>query len=745
MLYNILTEPKENSICELSDVLVYLTETYPLVWNTPFRKWCPKYQSLEKIITSGQRAKPVRFWKNLEKIIRSLPSERLPSDAGSALELLGIVQEGVEKNSRSFWDDITVWKAYFQILQFVSSQLSFDDQVTIARLNAWPLVVAYVKLSPNKPAWQTNSPETFEVITKILFLNAVQSIAIEEWLQITKEFGEKIQTLPPEQSKHYGKAQEQIVVEGYRWSSVQRLLFKSEAVSSARKRLDQALMDVLKTSLDVIQAREGKHFGAAGISYHLIEQCHEQVTSLQPAQSAVAAFVKETLPMLIQSPSSKFLSRMLYAQINQDYFENAWILTLNIALKHKELRRNTLMNLLDSSIIPQKFCLPKSHGSLQKYIHESFSRAFDGRYEWDDLLFALHNVSMVLSDENQESLIFQLLLALQSCDRKIYAIEALKIVLNGRNTDFLMDVLTKSSGHRLLSELILVSDSLEERVAEDADQIQRQLRLISRDECTGIEDSAINVIQLGLGIATKSSLSVERLVSLAKDLIRQAITKSGTLAMNLMPSADNWNDLLNFYTQIPLADDLKITSGFGGAISLVLCESDGPDPFTESMVSTDNQGLTKIVRIAKYFAAMCHGSEILQMLEESVKVDLYRSFVITMQLLDDDLTLAGVFRLWDKSVEDVKTDILQFTTDSNGIINGWSQRVLEREFTFVKTGIVSFYDNANGLLPKTFHYARALAYRTAELIELHGPQKCQELLPFVDDEVYKQAQEGCDF
>ena len=744
MLYNILNDPRENTINDMSDTLVTLTSSHPQVWTIPFRNWHPRYQSLKKLITIGPRAKPAHFWENVEKIIKLIPTERLPDSADSVFELLDIIQEGIEKNNRSFGNDIAGLKAYIQVLCFLSSLLSYKDQVAVAKQKAWPLVAAHVERCPDISAWEPDPSEIFEVITKILSIKAIHSIATEEWVQITKDLSVGIQTLPPEQSKNYHKSQLQIVIRGYRWSSVQRLLFESEIVNLARNELDQALMDILKSSLDVLETREGKPFGAAGVANHIIEKCCKQITRLQPAQNVIASFVEKTLPRLINSPSDEFLSNILYAQTNRDDFESVWNSTLNVALEDAKLRPNNLMVLLDKSNIPHNFSLPKLHKTLQEYINETFKLAIQGHRDWKHLLFALHNVGTFISDENQENLILELLKALQSGERITTAIEALKIVLDGQNSEFLANLLAKPLGYKILSEILSVSELSDEGFAEDSDRIQQQLRSLSRDDYTGIEESTINVIQINLGAATTSSLSTEKMIYLAKDLMKQARSNVNTLAERLMPSVEDWNELVRYYARLPPADDLKITSNFGGTIALIDREPCSPNMFTKSMISTDSQGLTKLVRTAKYFAKLCCESEALLMLEQAVIVELYKPFVITMQLIDDNITLAGIYKLWDRNMEDIGTEILEIIAMSNRLLNEWSQRMLFGECAFVRVAILDFYNNAHGISPISFYNARVLASRIAELIELHGSQKYQDLLPGMSDKIYKQAQEGQD-
>ena len=740
VLFKILSDPSESSIIDQSDTLVTLTKSNPNVWVIPFRKWRANIKSLDKFIKSDPRGRPAYFWTNILKIIKSLPAEMLPCSAESAFELLDIMKEGIDKSFRSSADVLSGWKIYVQIISFVSSLLTEEDQLIVTKLKAWPIIAGYVNSTVARSEWEIKSSEAFEVIAEILKLNAMNSVAREEWPRITKSLTVSIQMLHPEQSKIYENSEEKAVFVGDRWSSVQRLLF-SQTNNIARNELNKALMDILETSLKLLETRNGEPYGAAGIVNKIIDRCAEQISELQLARTAIASFVEVSLPKLINSPSCKFLCLILYSQFGRDDFAGIWNSTLNTALEDAKPQAS-LSVLFDVSITPSNFSLPKLHVKLQEFISRSIKLALDGHYDWNDLSFALHNISTIFSDENQRVLMQILLEALQSDGRARYAIGSLKLILNGKNYEYLRDILSKPTGHKLLSHVLLASESSNEDLARESDRIQQQLRTVSKDNITGIEEITLDIIQLNLAFATNSSLSIKKVIDLAEDQMEQTMSRDNDLATRLMPPMEGWNEVLNQYMQLPVNRDLKITNGLGGALSLII-----PEPYDTSLPngsvnSKDSHGLTKLIRIAKYFAVLCHEKKALQMVKKDAKKGLYKAFVITMQLISDDISLAGEYKLWDRNKDDVESEILDINESASALFNEWSQYGLSDDYAFVRAGNIDFFLQAKGLSSIAFCNARAAATKTNELTELHGTQKYQEFLPSSSKEIYKQDQEG---
>lgn len=741
VLFQILNNPREGSIIDQSDTLVTLTKSYPKVWIMSFREWYPKIKSLDKFTKAGSRGRPTYFWINFLNIIKALPMEVLPHSVDSALELLNMVKEGVDKSYQSSADILGGWKIYVQIIHFVSSPMTEEDQSIITKVNAWPIIAGYVNSTFTRTEWETKPLEALEVIAEILKLNAMNSVARQEWPRITEILVVSIQTLHPEQSKVYENSQDKVISMGDRWSNVQRLLFLSQTNINARNELNKALMNILKTSLEVLETRNGKPFAAAGIVNKIITCCSEQISDLQPAQTAVASFVGISLPKLINSPSCKFLCHILYAQHGREDFKDIWNSTLNTALEDAKPQA-LLATLLNVSIMPPNFSLPKSHIKLQEFISKNIKLASNGHYNWNDLSFALHDINKILCDENQYDLMLTLLEALETDGKTVNAIKALKTIINEQNHDYLQDFLRKPIGGKLLSHVLLASESSNEEIAKESDQVQQQLRTISRDRLTGIDEIILDVIQLNLTLAAKSSLSIEKVIDLAKDQMEQTTANNNNIATRLMPPLEDWNKVLNYYMQLPPNRDLKVINHLGGAVSLIMSERDHTDLPDGSVNSKDNHGLTKLIRIAKYFAEMCHDSNAFQMVEKDTKKGLYKAFLITMQLVNDNVTLAGEYNLWDKNMDDVESEVLDINECASALFNEWSQYGLSEDYAFVRAGNMDLFFEAKGLSSTAFYNARVAATKTKELAEWHGTQNYQEFLPFTSKEVYRQEQEG---
>lgn len=741
VLFQILNNPREGSIIDQSDTLVALTKFYPKVWTISFRKWYPKIKSLDKFTKAGSRGRPTYFWINFLNIVKALPTEVLPHSADSALDLLNMVKEGVDKSYQSSADIFEGWKIYVQIIHFVSSLLTEEDQLIITKVNAWPIVANYVNSTFTRAEWETKSLEALEVIAETLKLNAMNSVVRQEWPRITEILVVSIQTLHPEQSKIYEDSQDKAISMGDRWSNVQRLLFLSQTNIIARNELNKALMNILKTSLEVLETRNGKPFAAAAIVNKIIKWCSEQISNIQPAQMAVASFVEISLPKLINSPSCKFLCHILYTQHEREDFKDIWNSTLNKVLEDAKPHA-FLATLLNVSIMPSNFSLPKSHIKLQEFISRNIKLASNGHCNWNDLSFALHDIDKILCDQNQYSLMLILLETLDTDREAANAIRALKTVINEQNHDYLQDILRKPIGSKLLSRILLASESSNEEIAKDSDQVQQQLRKVSRDRLTGIEEIIINVIQLNLELAANSPLPIEKIIDLAKDQLEQTTANNNNIATRLMPPLEDWNKILNYYMQLPPNRDLKVINCLGGAVSLIMSEPDHADFCDGSVNPKDNYGLTKLIRIAKYFAEMCHDSNAFQMVEKDTKKGLYKAFLITIQLVNDNVTLAGEYNLWDKNMDDVESEVHDINECASALFNEWSQYGLSEGYAFVRAGNMDLFSEAKGCSSTAFYNARVAATKTMELAEWHGTQNYQEFLPFASKEVYRQEQEG---
>ena len=703
----------------LSHALVLITEQNPLSWSRSYKGWQPGLQSLRRLVKDGAKERSTRFWVNIAALIRLIPLEIIPNLLTEGNKLFDCINDSLKCNDGQRTDVVAGWMAYSQVLGYVNLRLNSTEQLAVAKERAWPLVKEYIKPNNSSSVWGARHLDTSDIVKKVLKMESFHVVLKENWLQASEAFSIEIRTSLPEQSKDYNLSQQTTIANGLRWSSAQEMIYASEVYNSVTEEVDLALVEVLTTVLDILKNRNGKPFGAAGVLCTLSDHCKDQIAKVSKARGALAEFIEADLPSLLASPSCKFLCSLLYSQCRAEKLGLVWTQALGgiLDLTDSSSRYSYLSCLLEPSIMPPTFEIPKLNDRLQDTVIHEIERVVSGEIEWNEISFMAKNLGSIANEETKRKVGILLIEALEKDIPVLNGMVGLEAILESRNPSSLTSLLSKALGPRLISNLLSITESYDDETSTRATQLQKRV-MDSMNGSAEMAENIICVIHNNLKIVSDSTLSVKTLVDLAIDLLQKYEDSKG-LMRNILPSCIDWMHELQHSLQLPVPGPLAITNIFRGATLLINQNSQDvnvPDISSQS----DSQGLTKTLRFARYLVSLYQRLDLLATMDYPPTIELYKALVLTLHLIYSNIKLTNMSHLWDRYSEEAHSAVRYLLDDAELLLSTWFRKAVEHQYAFVTKGNEELLNEATGLDAKSYHCAHAAAQRISEVLRLHG-------------------------
>jgi hypothetical protein len=282
--------------------------------------------------------------------------------------------------------------------------------------------------------------------------------------------------------------------------------------------------------------------------------------------------------------------------------------------------------------------------------------------------------------------------------------------------------LSTDQGKRLLPNILLLTESPDDNTAQSASNLNAILHSILGDVSNSgnVGHSMLEVLTSGLQEAGESSVSVETLVSEAQNLIREKRIPS---LAHLLPPSPTWSDALEpFIGRQPPNQELSITHPLAGAVFLTeFDEHDIPN------IPRDAEGYSIPLRMGLYCTRLFrsapenHGE---------LHSDLYRLLAITLQLANDNLSVAGSTNLWSVYNPETEAEMTEFVSECQKLLSTWLQNSNATfpddgktlNTNFIGDAAKQLFDDSDGLHLKSYYSAEVYAATIEQMIELHGWQ-----------------------
>jgi hypothetical protein len=658
----------------------------------------------------------------LTDVFKAMPKEVLPSNGADAAELLGALHSGIIRKDESRLSLETAFNAYLDITAIVCEPLHEDDQRKLTAELVFPIISQYLRPTPEQSQW-TIPRNCVSIVSKAMNLRGVSPILEEEWPRYAQKFIDDIKTSAPEQSKDYEKSQSSLIQQATRIASLQELALKDETSTSLRNLFVQASSSIIAEALVVVKNRNGKPFGAAGAVAELLHKNKALVISNEKTEQELHSFVQNDLPGLILSPSSSQLAHILYSFSESSYFKDSWRSTLKFALSGEDssAKATALEALLTSSKIPSSLDLASSDVELQKYVQTNVQAALQGDLEWDSFNRILQSPLKILSPATTDEILSSMAKSLSLSQQAPYALQGFRQIVK-QSPSLLKSFLSTSQGSSLLQSLLQASESPNEVVSQEATAVNASIQTLLSAGSES-KQSLYKVIQHGLSNASQTSVSVETLVDLAKQLVKPA--SGWENVVGIFPNMEDWNAALLPFLDTPPKASLAITNPLGSAVYLVQ-----PATSNSEIKKTprDADGYSPAFRTAQYVTRLFRNHDLIQpqMVPLEVRSSLLRNIILTVQFANDNLGLAGANHLWAAYNTEVETEASLFLSDASMFISeelkrqgaSWSGPDATSSLLAWATDLLS--SNGSGTSATAYYTTRAYSVLVSDAIELCG-------------------------
>lgn len=712
-IYKGLTSDQTGSAADYAQTLDLLTRSAPKVWTDAYNGKKPAISRLRQCLKNGSYSGPPSFWDALRSVFRNLPSDVLPTSYDEIAELLAAARDGVGKREERL-NSSSSWLTYFTILDVAAQPLSDEDCEKLFDAFALPLVRQYVCPQDKSAQWNIAGARAAPTVAQIALVKRIAPLLEKQWQSLADQLIDLAKTSQPEQSKDFDTSQKQVAAAGERWSSLQQELLseKSGMPDTAIDVFMTANTKILKDATALLNARNGKPYGAAAIIEHQLKASGPRLLAHEDFKTSLIEFLLTGLPALVLSPSQKHLVRCLYTVFPEaestKAFENALegILSSQEPEASKVQRLRTLFPVDTPKAAIQ---LANASSSLQSYLSRLSAGNIDtNTSDLVSALLALGVVRVETSDEILSNLTNRLSLSGPEAQSSLAAFEKL-VTSNEQAVKSFMAGPT-GAGELLLPSVLRLEQSPDDVLADKASTISNQL--------TSAMGSAVPGAKYGIILQNLEKIST---ASLPMDTVLDLVSKVGSddsQLEELLPNIDTFYNAVVAAVESPMPS-LALLSPLGGAVHLSQAEARK----SAEASRYDAEGLSQALRIAMYLARVLNRTD--QQLSASTDIAFYLALMSVCVLLAEDATsVLGANDLWKREeAQALEHEIMDFVVDANAVLRLHSERLarsLASEQEPLFSSLASLQERAGKGSPLAYYAALAAVKAHQNAFELHG-------------------------
>lgn len=728
-----LDSDQTGSSVDYVDTLALLTAAYPSVWTDEYSSKTSVDRRLRQFLKKGSQAGPQQYWVRAASLLEAVPKDALPSNSADAIKLLSAMHDGISRREESRINLEAAYGAYLGLVRSLCVDLGGEDQTKVLEDMLLPLIAQHLRPSPETSDWSV-SPNASHLVAKATVVSSMPTILETTWPNYTTQLIDDIKTSAPEQSKDYEKSQTALIQKGSRLAALQKQVLQGQDGIQLRALFQRSCASITREALAVVSNRNGKPYGAAGVVAELLHRDRDMIVADKKTADDLEKFVGSELPRLILTPSSSHLVDILYSLSDSTSFGQGWAAALKAILEGSDspTRTKALEALLTSRKVPKSFDLALGDSSLQDYIKSSVREALTGSTEWDAFHRILQSPAKILAPNTTDEILSYMTQSLSISQEAPYALQGLRQIVR-QNPSILKDFLSTQQGSGLLQTLLFASESGDEVIARDAAAVNASIQTVLTAG-SDTKQSMYGLVQQGLKEATQTSVSIETLVELAKQLIKPG--SSWDEIKGVFPNIEDWAAALLPFLDAAPKTSLAIANPLSGAVYLVQESQSKP----AIKIPRDADGYSAAYRISQYVIRLFKETNLfpVEKVPADIRENFLRNIALTVQLSDDNLGLAGANWLWADYSADVEADAISFMADAHQFVN--------QELKNLKTSRGSessefLLDWALSLLskikpeasPESYYSARTYSVLVADALEIHGwrnteTEKLQETL-----------------
>ncbi|KAH8698598.1 putative RING zinc finger protein [Talaromyces proteolyticus] len=666
------------SATDFSETILQLSQVRPQIWTTDFKGKSSASKRLHQYIKRGSQGASESYWSNLANLLQIIPKDIIAgygskTDDISEIESLQATAlmedfiEGLSSREEPRHNLKTGWAAYVDTGVWLSTLLDGTAKGIFVSKQLTQLFDPYVNGEVDGQ-WVLPKENAQEIcVTTFLRLaNHGYTGELElAWTTTIQKILQAVKLSLPEQSKDFRTSQDEICARAARFFKLEAaIISKISSTSNAVSDMfqDQTLQ-LVEGSIQVLQARNGKPYGAAAI----LEEAIRHVPNLIQTSQQLAEALKNNIPQLLSTPSADRIMSTLLLCRDWPGFES---------VLDTSLQQITETDIGDSGIAAlEKLLSTVDFEHVQDLSHFAFivtestrSATLGKRSDWV-LVFALTR-NPTLPNELIDKLILALLQGLSSDEEIILETLFGLSSLAAQNPQAMQRFRKGSHGSKFVSKLLYLAESSIDEIAQKAALIEKKLKETVSAEVTS--ESSLEILKQGIKDVGSESLSIESLASIAEDLLQRSdLQDYQNILAEIFPSEELWKKSLEPFLGLPPRPSASITSPLGGAVHLV--SHDLSTSFWTKLenVSRDSNGESSAFRLTTYATRLLAWNNVFESLNVKQRESLFYYFPLALQLIDDDTSIENSIGIIGLQLPEDRDEALEILSNGRSIISKW--------------------------------------------------------------------------
>lgn len=515
-----LNAAQTGSALDYAKVLTLLSVELPDVWTVDYPGSGKKSATkrLCQFLRKGSQGGPPEFWSQIAALLSNLPPSILVKHADTESDkmadgekdpptpVLSALHEGLNSKSESRTNRFSAWNAYLTASDLALS--SFDDVATRRRIvtsSVLPILAQYLRPPSDESRWAVTGAQGQEVCVRACNQAIEQDAESfdEEWKALSNTIIEDLKTSLPEQAKDYSKSQDSFSAKAEKWYCLHAALLNGNGQNIPGFIFKHTVPLEISSAISVLQARNGKPYGAAAALETSIQRVPAIVLGDEGCKANIVRFVNESLPNLLLSPSAKYLIRTLNrlegsSDVSQSYNKCMQILA---EAPESASKSTALQSFISSPSLA-------TNDSLFEIVTANLNQAMKGddTMKWNLVMAALSNpvAPKSLTDELLASMTEDLSLSPKS----VFGLHGLEMTIK-HNSDKLTDFARSPKSSGLLSKLLVLANSPDEGLSQRARYTSAVIEkaLAAQGGAGQAANALIEIVNNGLDAAEGVSLS----------------------------------------------------------------------------------------------------------------------------------------------------------------------------------------------------------------------------------------------
>lgn len=726
LLSNRSIKSQGGSALEYSSVLGALTSGAPDLWYHAGKEPSSALSKYADLVKCGSQGASGQYWSNLAKILKNMPIECLPRNADEAKKVLSALRTGITRKDEPRSNASEAWNCYDTVIGRLLLDLPAEDQDQILTDMAFTIVSQYLQPSPEHAAWTITARHPAALVANILTLPRMLDIAASTYPPLAQRLIEDIRASAPEQSKDFDTSQSSVMQAGARWFELQKCIMSTKGSKPFHSILRSTSSRIISSSIDTLEAREGKPYSAAGTIETGIRQVKSLLFEDPEILEVLRDFIKDDLPAMILSRSSSYLISILYLLQDQPSFRDAFSRTLNIVLKGPDSveKEQIIRQLLTTPHVPASAVeIATNSAELQAFFTKLIEQAMSGEVKWKTIAEYLTTSTSALSTSNVDATLADLTSRLTLDTEAADALSGLETVAEANSS--LLEAFSKAEkGSALIQNLLSLLESNDDSLANRATALTTRLSSGSaQGQGTSVATSQ-NVIVGGLSEAAPHSLAVETLIEFTKNAIKD---NKDVSPQEIFLPTETWWKVLRPLINSAVSPALAGSTDLGSLTFLI--DKLAPPENGEHRASFDKAGFSAALRIAMFTLAMLEEISVVARLPPEHEASIYRLLLLTSQLANDALSLSGTNPIYLYTSIHAEDQVADFVSATNKTLSIWMAAKAsgitegingEASTSTVLIARKILFEDSTERSPLAFQFARAYSRITQLMLEAQG-------------------------